>query len=127
MTAAQLPHSHTELLGRGRSGIVFRDTDEHGRRIARKVFLGEWLSRGVLYALTGAPNPYGWCEPAVRAAVCRREMLRLLTCGLRIAKIAQSLGIRQSTVRNHIEHILAKLGVHSRLEAVVFAAQHRLV
>ena len=58
--------------------MVFLDIDVHGRRIARKVFIGEWLSRCVLYALTGAPNPYGWCEPAVRAAVCRREILRLL-------------------------------------------------
>src|SRR3990170_2772128 len=58
--------------------------------------------------------------PAPPPLLTRRELeiLRLLTCGLRIAKIAQSLGIRQSTVRNHIEHILAKLGVHSRLEAV---------
>jgi len=54
-------------------------------------------------------------------------VLRLLTCGMRVAKVAESLGIKETTVRNHIEHILAKLGVHSRLEAVVFAAQHRLV
>lgn len=55
------------------------------------------------------------------------EVLRFLACGMRDAKIAESLGIRPTTVRNHVEHILGKLGVHSRLEAVVFAAQHRLV
>jgi len=67
--------------------------------------------------------------PAPEPPLTRRELevLRLLTCGMRIAKVAESLGIKETTVRNHIEHILAKLGVHSRLEAVVFAAQHRLV
>jgi DNA-binding NarL/FixJ family response regulator len=29
-------------------------------------------------------------------------------------------------VRNHVQNILGKLGVHSRLEAVAFAARHRL-
>jgi two-component system nitrate/nitrite response regulator NarL len=41
--------------------------------------------------------------------------------------IAQTLGISPTTVRNHIEHLLGKLGVHSKLEAVVAAAQHGLV
>jgi PAS domain S-box-containing protein len=67
--------------------------------------------------------------PAPPPLLTRRELeiLRLLSCGMRVAQIAESLAIKQSTARNHIEHILAKLGVHSRLEAVVFAAQHRLV
>ncbi len=55
------------------------------------------------------------------------EALRFLACGMRNATIAESLGIKHTTVRNHVEHILGKLGVHSRLEAVVFAAEHRLV
>ena len=55
------------------------------------------------------------------------EVLRLLACGLSNAKIAEILGISATTVRNHIEHLLAKLGVHSKLEAVVYAAQRGLV
>jgi two-component system nitrate/nitrite response regulator NarL len=31
------------------------------------------------------------------------------------------------TVRTHIQSILVKLGVHSKLEAAIFAVQHRLV
>ena len=67
--------------------------------------------------------------PAPRSLLTRRELevLRLLTGGMHVANIAGSLGIKQSTARNHIDHILARLGVHSRLEAVVFATQHRLV
>lgn len=62
-------------------------------------------------------------------AITRREaeVLRLLACGLSNAKIAEALGVSATTTRNHIEHLLAKLGVHSKLQAVVFAAQHGLV
>lgn len=43
------------------------------------------------------------------------------------ATIGKALGVSPTTVRNHIEHLLARLGVHSKLEAVVYAARHRLV
>jgi PAS domain S-box-containing protein len=55
------------------------------------------------------------------------EVLRMLACGASNRTIASTLGISSTTVRNHIEHLLAKLGVHSKLEAVVYAAQRRLV
>jgi len=72
-----------------------------------------------------ALGPY----PAPAPRLTRREMevLRLLACGASVPVIARTLQINGTTVRNHIEHILGKLGVHSRLEAVVFAAQHKLV
>jgi len=68
-------------------------------------------------------------QPVPPPPLTRRELeiLRLLACGARDANIAHALGIKHTTVRNHVEHILEKLGVHSRLEAVVFAARHRLV
>lgn len=69
-------------------------------------------------------------DPALAMpAITRREaeVLRLLACGLSNAKIAEALGISATTIRNHIEHLLAKLGVHSKLEAVVYAAQRGLV
>jgi len=50
-----------------------------------------------------------------------REVLQLLTEGLDGAAIAERLFLSQATVRNHIQHILAKLGVHSRVEAVALA------
>ena len=67
--------------------------------------------------------------PAPVPRLTRREIdvLRLLACGTSVPVMARTLGIQAATVRNHIEHILGKLGVHSRLEAVVYAAQHKLV
>lgn len=46
------------------------------------------------------------------------DVLDLMTDGLTSADIARRLSISPITVQNHIAHILAKLKVHSRLEAV---------
>lgn len=56
-----------------------------------------------------------------------REVLSLLAQGLTTAEISQHLSISPYTARNHIQRILQKLQVHSRLEAVTYAIRHRLV
>lgn len=55
------------------------------------------------------------------------EVLRLLADGLGTQALAQGLGLSEATIRNHIQRLLAKLGVHSRLEAVVYGARHGLI
>lgn len=55
------------------------------------------------------------------------DVLRLLADGLRQAEIARVLVISPKTVGTHIEHVLSKLGVHSRAEAVALAYRHDLV
>jgi two-component system nitrate/nitrite response regulator NarL len=47
--------------------------------------------------------------------------------GLSGTNIALKLGISSNTVRTHIQSILTKLQVHSRLEAVAFALRRGLV
>lgn len=56
-----------------------------------------------------------------------REVLALLARGHSTRDMAQSLSISPNTVRNHIHHILGKLQVHSRLEAVALAIKHDLL
>jgi DNA-binding NarL/FixJ family response regulator len=56
-----------------------------------------------------------------------REVLALLVEGLSGVVIANRLGISRNTVRTHVQSILTKLQVHSRLEAATFAVRHRLV
>jgi DNA-binding NarL/FixJ family response regulator len=61
----------------------------------------------------------------VVAGLTRRELeiLRLLACGMDHTEIARDLVITAKTVEKHIEHILLKLGVHSRAQAVALALQ----
>lgn len=56
-----------------------------------------------------------------------REVLHLLAQGMSARDLAERLDIRVATVRNHIQHILSKLGAHSRLEAVVAASRQGLL
>jgi two-component system, NarL family, nitrate/nitrite response regulator NarL len=56
-----------------------------------------------------------------------RQVLKALAEGLDSKEIAQKLGITIETERTHIINILSKLGVNSRLQALVFAARHGLV
>jgi DNA-binding NarL/FixJ family response regulator len=54
------------------------------------------------------------------------QVLVLLAAGRSQGTIADELVITEKTVATHIQHILAKLGVHSRAEAVAFAHRHGL-
>jgi DNA-binding NarL/FixJ family response regulator len=49
------------------------------------------------------------------------EILRALADGASTSEISGSLGIRPMTVQSHVKNILAKLGVHSKVEAVTLA------
>ncbi|QIM23076.1 response regulator transcription factor [Phycicoccus sp. HDW14] len=55
------------------------------------------------------------------------EVLRLVARGMVNREIAESLGIAENTVKNHVRSILEKLHLHSRVEAAVYAHQQRLV
>lgn len=55
-----------------------------------------------------------------------REVLRLLAEGLGTQEIADLLFVSSTTARNHVQHILNKLGVHSRLEAVALALRNHI-
>lgn len=55
------------------------------------------------------------------------EVLRALTEGLSTPEICEHLSITPNTLRTHVQNIMGKLHVHSKLEAVAFALRHRLV
>jgi DNA-binding NarL/FixJ family response regulator len=63
----------------------------------------------------------------VVAGLTRRELeiLRLMACGMDHIAIARDLVITAKTVEKHIEHILLKLGVHSRAQAIALALQQQ--
>jgi DNA-binding NarL/FixJ family response regulator len=55
------------------------------------------------------------------------EVLRLMAKGHDVRANAKTLGISQNTCRGYVKSILAKLGVHSQLEAVVTATRLNLL
>jgi DNA-binding NarL/FixJ family response regulator len=76
--------------------------------------------RRLAYPVTSSPSKAPELTPR------EREVLKLLVEGRRETEIARDLYITPKTVAKHIEHILGKLGVHSRAQAVAFAARRDL-
>ena len=64
---------------------------------------------------------------AARLSRREREVLALLAEGGDNGSIAQALVISPETARTHIQNVLAKLGVHSRLEAAAFVVQNQIL
>lgn len=80
-------------------------------------------------AAAGAPSPAEEHAALLAKQLTRRELevLSLLAEGAGSSVIASRLSLSPNTVRTHIQNILTKLQVHSRLEAAAFAVRHRLV
>jgi NarL family two-component system response regulator LiaR len=70
-----------------------------------------------------------WQEPEPEYALTAREqeVLQLVVDGLNNPEIADKLGVSRATARTHVSHILAKLGVTNRAEAITTAFRHKLV
>jgi two-component system, NarL family, response regulator DevR len=56
-----------------------------------------------------------------------REVLALIARGYTNKQIAEALTVTEKTARNHVSHILEKLGLSRRSEAAVYAVEHKLV
>ncbi len=74
---------------------------------------------------TAQPDP----RPTPLPALSRRELqvLQLLASGLGTHQIADNLGVSPITARNHITHVVSKLGARNRLQAVLYAARRQLI
>jgi len=70
-----------------------------------------------------------YSSPVTDSSLTAREheILQLLAEGLAVSVISQLLNISRVTVRNHLQHIQAKLGVHSQVQTVAYAYRHNLV
>jgi DNA-binding NarL/FixJ family response regulator len=93
-------------------------------RVAGAVLDGEGaVPRGMLLELARrmVSRDRMAASPLSRLSPRERQVLALLSRGLDNAQIGRDLFISQHTVRTHIQNILEKLGMHSKLEAATFA------
>jgi two-component system nitrate/nitrite response regulator NarL len=74
------------------------------------------------------PVPPAWETAVARSLTGReREVLARMVAGQGTKPMARELGITYATARSHIQSILTKLNVHSKLEAVAYAVGQGLV
>lgn len=107
--------------GRFWSVHLFRDVT----RQARVRHLVDELHTALCCIAPAGPAPLAGPAPEAPADLPlsrrEREVLRQLALGKTTGLIADALCVSPATVRNHIQHILDKLGAHTRLEALAIA------
>ena len=114
----------------GASGYLLKGASREQLLAAiRKVASGEnaW-TREELRRITGAlATPRLASDVDVPLTQRESEVLRQLAFGLTNKEIAQTLSISYETVKEHVQHILRKLGVTDRTQAAVWAVRKGLV
>jgi DNA-binding NarL/FixJ family response regulator len=120
-----------EAVRLGAAGYLLKDSSRAQiLDTARRILGGEALLHGVHAGdlLRRAADPAGQGQAASAALTPRElEVLRLVTEGRTNREIAGRLQISAGTVKNHVEHIIAKLGVSDRTQAAVFALRNGLL
>jgi DNA-binding NarL/FixJ family response regulator len=128
LTTFDLDEYVYEALRAGASGFVLKDDPPEQLLAAiRTVAGGEALlspaiTKRVIKQFTRIPRP---APPKELDELTAREheILRLIAGGLSNAEIGQQLFITETTVKTHVTHILQKLGLRDRVQAVVLAYQ----
>jgi DNA-binding NarL/FixJ family response regulator len=124
-----------EALRAGASGFLLKDAPTHEVVAAvRAVAAGDAvLSAAVTRQLLDQvarrlPAPVSR-RPADLDLLTEREheVLRMLASGLSNAEIADALIVSEATVKSHVSHLLGKLGLRDRIQAVIYAYETRLI
>jgi DNA-binding NarL/FixJ family response regulator len=138
LTASDDVEQHRAVMLKGARGVLHKsEPAETILRAIEKVNQGEiWLNRmmlgQVLELLTHGDHPIPRKEvdpDAARiASLTSRErdivVAMVRSSGAKQLAVADSLGISEHTLRNHLTTIYSKLGVHGRLELHVYATAH---
>ena len=96
-----------------------------GRRVEVDISSTQLLQDGSIVGVFGLADPTGAATPplgrrsSVHLTPRQHDVLRYVAAGYSTESIAKTLGISIETVRNHVRGLMGRLGVHTRLEAVI--------
>ena len=125
------PEYIVEALRLGAVGYLLKDASrEQILDTARRALSGEALLHGANAAellRRAATNDGQTPSPRTNLTPREREVLQRVTEGQTNREIAVALEISPGTVKNHVEHIIAKLAVSDRTQAAVYALRHGLL
>jgi DNA-binding NarL/FixJ family response regulator len=128
LTTFDLDEYVYEALRAGASGFLLKDAPPEELAAAiRVIAAGEALlapsvTRRLIQRFADQPPPKAVDAKALGRLTDREtEVLRLVARGLSNAQIATELVVSETTVKSHVAHLLMKLGLHDRVQAVVLA------
>jgi DNA-binding NarL/FixJ family response regulator len=135
LTTFDLDEYVFDALRAGASGFLLKDvTAERLFDAVRVVAAGEALlapavTRKLIGEFTRLRSSRAVVPGSLLAALTPREteVLRLVAEGLSNTEIAGRLVVTEETVKTHVSHILSKLGLRDRTQAVVIAYESGLV
>jgi DNA-binding NarL/FixJ family response regulator len=121
-------------LQAGASGVLLKDTPPE-QLVAgiRSVASGDSLlapsvTRRMIEEFVRRPRTTSAPPSVVTDLTAReREVLQLIARGMSNAEIAEAFVVSETTVKTHVTHVLMKLGLRDRVQAVVFAYESGLV
>ncbi len=128
VTMHETPEYLFDALKAGAAGYLLKDATRRELILAvRQVLRGESIMDGALAVRMlrrlADETPGQAPPPPDRLTPREREVLHLLALGLTNREIASKLAVSAGTVKIHVEHIIAKLGVSDRTQAAVRAVQ----
>lgn len=89
---------------------------------AGDALLAPSVTRRVVRRMAQQPTPeFADREKLEDLTPREREVLELIARGLANREIAKALQVEESTIRTHVKHLLMKLGLRDRIQAVIFA------
>lgn len=122
-----------EALRAGASGFLLKDAPEEQLVAAIRVIatggslFAPSVTRRLIEEILASRQP-AVTPPALAELTARElEVLRLVARGLSNAEIAQRLVVSDHTVKTHVAHLLAKLDLRDRTQAVIAAYESGLV
>jgi DNA-binding NarL/FixJ family response regulator len=123
-----------EALRAGASGFLLKDASPEQLIAAihlvaeGEAVLAPTVTRRVVEAFARIPAADDALRGALESLTAReREVLRLLARGRSNAEIARELFVSEATAKTHVRHVLSKLDLRDRVQAVVFAYESGLV
>jgi len=131
LTMSEAAEDLAAALKLGVRGYLLKDMEPADvidaiRRAARGELVVAPSIAGKLASILQSGEEPGSAASLVRQLTGReRQILDHVATGMSNKAIARALGISHDTVKLHVRHILAKLGLSSRVEAAVFAVQNR--
>jgi len=134
LTAAIDRADIVRALELGARGVVLKESATAVLLKAIRIVMdgGYWMGRDsvsdLAVALRTVATPADRPDPRSTYGLTQRELqiIALIVAAAGNKKIADTLAISEKTVKHHLTNIFEKLGVSSRLELALFAAQHHL-